>query len=178
MPMTASPKPECIETAFCLGSNLGDCAALLRQAKTRILLHPKTRFVAQSALYETAPVDVKAEYANLHFLNAVLVVESPCSAEEWLLRTRQIEAALGRIRSEDRNAPRTIDIDILYSGDRVVDSDLLQIPHARWAERRFVLQPLADVCPEKILPGSRHTVREQLASLSASDDVRRLEKTW
>lgn len=178
MPMTPSPATERIETAFCLGSNLGHRVALLRQAKTRILLHPQTRLVVQSALYETAPVDVKAEYENLRFLNAVLVVESPCSAEEWLLRIRQIETALGRVRSEDRNAPRTIDIDILYSGERVVDSDLLQIPHARWAQRRFVVQPLADVRPEKILPGCQHSLREQLARLPASDDVRRFAQIW
>ena len=172
------PPRECVETAFCLGSNLGHRAALLRQAKTRILMQPQTRLAAQAPLYETVPVDVKTEYEELRFLNTVLVVTSSLTAEEWLARVKRIEAALGRVRSDDRNAPRTIDIDILYSGGRLIDSDLLQIPHTRWTQRRFVVQPLADVRPEKTLPGCTQTVRALLASFPDCGDVRLFAETW
>ena len=168
-----------METGFCLGSNVGGRLRLLSQAKTILLLDPKVKFIDQSPVYETEPVDVKDEYRSMKFLNAVLIVESPYSAEEWLEKVREVEVSLHRVRTEDRNAPRTIDIDILFCGDRVVDSDLLQVPHARWAERRFVVQPLADVRPDLILPGTKGApVRKVLARLPDNDDVRFFSDRW
>jgi len=116
-----------METGFCLGSNLGGRLRLLSQAKTLILMEPQVKFVDQSAVYETEPVDVKPEYQSMKFLNAVLIVESPYTAEEWLPKVKKIEAFLQRQRTEDRNAPRTIDVDILFCGDQVVDGDLLKV---------------------------------------------------
>jgi 2-amino-4-hydroxy-6-hydroxymethyldihydropteridine diphosphokinase len=166
------------ETGFCLGSNIGGRLRLLSQAKTLILLDPQVRFVDQSSVYETEPVDVKPEYKNMKFLNAILIVESPYTAEEWLPKIKKIETTLQRVRTEDRNAPRTIDVDILFSGDQIVDSDLLQIPHPRWAERRFVVQPLADVRPELVLPGTKSPVRKVLAQMPDSDEVRLFSEKW
>ncbi len=166
------------ETAFCLGSNLGDRLRYLVQAKTRILLCPQTEFVGQSSVYETEPVDVRPENLGLKFLNAVLVVRSPRPAEEWLHQIQKIESALQRIRTQDRNAPRTIDIDLLFSGDRMIESAALQVPHPRWAERRFVVQPLAEVCPARRLPGGSGSVREQLARLPDLGDVRLFAAIW
>lgn len=151
---------------------------MLSQAKTLILMEPNVRFVDQSPVYETEPVGVKSEYAAMKFLNAVLIVESPYTAEEWLVKIKKIEERLCRVRTEDRNAPRTIDIDLLFCGSQVVDSDLLQVPHPRWAERRFVVQPLAEVRPELVLPGASGPVGKVLAEMDGNDDVRLFAERW
>lgn len=166
------------ETGFCLGSNMGGRLRLLSQAKTLILLEPQVSFIDQSPVYETEPVGVKPEYNSMKFLNAVLLIQSPYTAEEWLTKIKKIETTLQRVRTEDCNAPRTIDIDILFSGNQVIDSDLLQVPHARWAERRFVVQPLADVRPELVLPGTKSPVLKILAQMDGKNDVRLFAEKW
>ena len=167
-----------METGFSLGSNLGGRLRLLSQAKTLLLLDPKVTFVDQSSVFETEPVGVNDAYKQMKFLNAILVVESPYAADEWLPKIKQVESLLKRVRSEDRNAPRTIDVDILFVGDEVVDRDLLQVPHPRWMERRFVVQPLAEVRPELILPRANGSVRKILEKMPASDDVRLFSEKW
>ena len=167
-----------METGFCLGSNMGGRLRLLSQAKTLILLEPQVKFVDQSPVYETEPVGVKPEYKAMKFLNAALIVQSPYTAEEWLEKIKRIENILRRVRTEDRNAPRPIDIDIVFCGDETVDSDLLKVPHARWAERRFVVQPLADIRPELVLPGTTEPVRKVLAEMTGNDDVRLFSERW
>lgn len=167
-----------METGFCLGSNQGSRLQVLRQAKTLLLLLSGAQFADQSPVYETEPVGVKPEYQALKFLNAVLVVESPLTAEEWLPLVRRVEDVLGRTRSADRNAPRPIDVDILFCGGQVIDSDLLQVPHPRWMERRFVVQPLADVRPELVLPGAALPVCKLLAQMPDKGDVRLYAETW
>jgi 2-amino-4-hydroxy-6-hydroxymethyldihydropteridine diphosphokinase len=157
---------------------MGGRLRLLSQAKTLILLEPNVRFVDQSPAYETEPVGVKPEFKAMKFLNAVLIVESPYTAEEWLAKIKKIETTLQRVRTEDRNAPRPIDVDILFCGSQIVDSDLLQVPHARWAERRFVVQPLADVRPELALPGTESPVMKILAQMDGNDDVRLFSEKW
>jgi len=86
-----------------------------------------------------------------------------------LEKTRSMEIRLGRQRGSERNAPRTIDIDLLYLGEQTLDHPELKLPHPRIGERRFVLQPLADIRPELILPGQRHTVSEMLAELATDE---------
>jgi len=167
-----------MEIGFSLGSNMGGRLRLLSQAKTLLLMNSLVRFVDQSSAYETEPVDVKEEHSALKFLNAVLIVESPYTAEEWLPKIKKIEDTLQRLRTEDRNAPRTIDVDILFAGDEVVNSDLLQIPHPRWAERRFVVEPLAEVRPKLVLPGTDKAVRDVLNLMPPSDDVRLFAERW
>lgn len=167
-----------METGFSLGSNVGGRLRLLSQAKTLLLMDSKVHFLDQSPVYETEPVGVKEEYRAMKFLNAVLVVEAPYSPAEWLPKIKRVEETLGRVRAEDRNAPRTIDVDILFCGDQIVDGDLLTVPHARWAERRFVVQPLADVRPDLVLPGTQSPVRKILAQMPASDDVRLFSEKW
>jgi len=168
-----------METGFCLGSNVGGRLRLLSQAKTLILMESQVQFSDQSPVYETEPVGVKPEYQAMKFLNAVLVVESPYTAEEWLPKIKKIERVLQRVRTEDRNGPRTIDIDLLFCGDQVVESDLLQVPHPRWAERRFVVQPLADVRPDLILPGAEGLpVRQILAAAGGAEGVRLFSEKW
>ncbi len=167
-----------METGFCLGSNMGGRLRLLSQAKTLILLEPKVQFIDQSPVYETEPIGMKPEYKSMKFLNAALIVQSPYTAVEWLPKIKKIEEILRRVRTEDRNAPRPIDIDLIFSGDEVVDSDLLQVPHPRWAERRFVVQTLADVRPELVLPGTNEPVQKILADMSNNDGVRLFVDKW
>jgi 2-amino-4-hydroxy-6-hydroxymethyldihydropteridine diphosphokinase len=167
-----------IEAGFCLGSNMGARLRQLSQAKTLMLLDPRVMFRDQSAVYETEPVGVEEKYQTLKFLNAVLIVESPYTAEEWLKKIKTIENTLHRVRTTDRNAPRTIDIDILFCGSEIVDSSLLQVPHSRWAERRFVVQPLAEVRPERVLPGTEMPVRKVLEQLPDNQDVRLFTEKW
>ncbi len=166
-----------MEFGFSLGSNQGDAIANMREAKRQMLAAPDVQWVAQSPLYETEPVGVAPEYAELKFINAVLVLEAPCSPSEWLTRLRELEQEMGRIRTGDRNAPRPIDVDILYADDQIIDRGDLIVPHPRWAERRFVVQPLADVRPDLILPGAGKTVRDILASLKG-EAVTRLDTEW
>jgi 2-amino-4-hydroxy-6-hydroxymethyldihydropteridine diphosphokinase len=167
------------EVGLSLGSNLGDRETHLRAARAKIVALPDVRLVACSPLYETEPVGVRPEYQHLKYLNAVLIVAAPWPAPWWLERLHEIETALGRIRTEDRNAPRTVDVDLLYCGDEILDNDVATVPHPRWASRRFVVQPLADVRPNLRLPGQSQTVAEILASLGASSgEVRRWKNEW
>ena len=143
-----------------LGSNLGDREANLRAAMER-LAAPDVRVVRTSPVYETEPVDYTHQG---WFLNLVVEAETDLFPMQLLARIGKIERALGRVRTVAKG-PRTIDIDILLYGRAVVRSAALEIPHARMAERRFVLAPLADLAPELRDPVTRKTVRELLGEL-------------
>ncbi len=167
-----------MEIGFSLGSNLHNRKRLLEQAKHLIVSAPRTKFVDQSPIYETTPVDVKPQYQDMAYLNSVVILESDLPLESWLTYIGKIETHLGRERSEDRNAPRPIDIDIIYAGDQIVDSGGLIVPHPRWAERRFVVQPLCDVRPNMVLPESSQSVAETLAMLPPDDGLSVLDEKW
>jgi 2-amino-4-hydroxy-6-hydroxymethyldihydropteridine diphosphokinase len=167
-----------MEIGFSLGSNLYNRKRLLMQAKNLLLSAPCTRFVDQSPIYETTPVDVKPEYQDLAYLNSVVIVESGLPLESWLSYIGKIEANLGRERTEDRNAPRTIDIDMIYADGQVVDSDGLEVPHPRWAERRFVVQPLCDVRPRLVMPESSQSVTEILHTLPTDEGLSVFDERW
>ena len=118
-----------MEIGFSLGSNLYNRKRLLMQAKNLLLSAPRTKFIDQSPIYETTPVDVKPEYQDMAYLNSIVVVESELPLESWLSYIGKIEHSLGRERSEtDRNAPRPIDVDIIYAGDQIIDSGGLEVP--------------------------------------------------
>ncbi len=167
-----------MEFGISIGSNLGDRLAHLRAARTRIVALPDMRLTACSPLYETEPVDVGPVYRDQAFLNAVLIVESAQTPEAFAAALHAIEDALGRVRGADRNAPRPIDLDVLYAGDRTSADATLTLPHPRWAERRFVVQPLADVRPDLRLPGVSGTVREILLTLPARPEVLLFTRSW
>ncbi|HSR88595.1 MAG TPA: 2-amino-4-hydroxy-6-hydroxymethyldihydropteridine diphosphokinase [Pontiella sp.] len=167
-----------MEIGFSLGSNLYNRKRLLMQAKNLLLSAPRTHYVDQSPIYETTPVDVKPEYQNMAYLNSVVIVDSELPLESWLSYIGKIEKNLGRERSDDRNAPRPIDIDIIYAGDRIVDAGGLEVPHPRWAERRFVVQPLSDVRPGMILPEMDKPVSMILESLPKDEGLRIYDERW
>lgn len=166
------------ESAFSLGSNLGDRLGFLKEAVRLLCVDPGVKLLARSPVYETEPVGVKPEYHHLAYLNAIVVVKSHHSAREWLEHIGVVETALGRVREADRFAPRTVDIDLIYHGREMLDSDALSVPHPRWAARRFVVQPLCDVRPDLILPGVSKTVREILCALPLAEKITLFQRTW
>lgn len=167
-----------MEIGFSLGSNLGDRVAFLRQARARLLAVPGTTLLACAPLYETAPVGVQPEHADKWYINTIVVLETDRVVSEWLAMIGRIEAELGRVRSDDRNAPRPVDVDIIYADDQVVDRAELSLPHPRWSVRRFVVQPLADVRPDRVIPGQAISVQELLTLLPLDESVRLFELEW
>jgi 2-amino-4-hydroxy-6-hydroxymethyldihydropteridine diphosphokinase len=168
-----------MEIGFSLGSNLYNRKRLLMQAKNLLLSAPRTRFVDQSPIYETTPVDVKPEYQDMAYLNSIVIVDSELPVESWLSYIGKIEKNLGRERDEaDRNAPRPIDVDIIYVDGQTIDSGGLEVPHPRWAERRFVVQPLCDVRPNLVLPETHQPVSQVLSSLPPDEGLSVFENRW
>ena len=167
-----------MEVGLSLGSNISNRLANLQEAKRRILALPGITWIAQSPVYETEPVGVKPEYQHLDFLNAVLILDGPASLHDGLNQFHQIEDSMGRHRSLDRYTPRAIDIDIIYADQLTIQSGGLVIPHPHWKERRFVLQPLADVRPDLTLPGSLPSVKDILAALPEGEAVTLFAREW
>jgi 2-amino-4-hydroxy-6-hydroxymethyldihydropteridine diphosphokinase len=160
-----------------LGSNLGDRLANLRTTRKAILQLPGvTPPVLASAIYETEPIDCEPDAGK--FLNAVLEFDYEGDPLELLKRLRELEQALGRLSHRPRNVSRKIDIDLLYFGATKIDKKELQLPHPRMHLRRFVLQPLADIRPDLVLPNQTKTVRELLAQLDESGKVVRHSSGW
>ena len=147
-----------------LGSNLGDRLANLREAWRQLLALavPGEDFYA-SQIYQTEPKFCPP--GSPDFLNTVVEIEFDASARDLLRACRGIEKSLGRERGAERNAPRVIDLDLLYFGDEKWATDELELPHPRIGERRFVLEPLAEIRPDLVLPGELVTVGELLAML-------------
>ncbi len=155
-----------------LGSNLGDRHANIAEAARRLSETPGVRVVKLSSLHETAPVGGPPQG---DFINAACEVETSLPPRELLAAVLAIEQAMGRVRSV-RWGPRVIDIDILLCDELILDEPDLVVPHPRMAERRFVLEPLAEIAPGVICPKSRKTVPELLAALEdggASGQLRR-----
>ena len=151
---------EPITTYLCLGGNLGDRLAALTEALRLLDETPGMLRTACSSVYETEPWAV-ADQPN--FLNLVAAYETTLSPADLLAACKTVEEEVGRVASY-RWGPRLIDIDVLLYGDRVVDSAEpdLQIPHPRMAQRAFVLVPLAEVIPDRVVPPGSWTVQRLL----------------
>ena len=150
-----------------LGSNLGDRRANLARALELLPTHGVT-VTRVSPLVESPamlPDDAPADW-NQPFLNLVARCETSASPDDVLAGLKQIERELGRV-DRGRWAPRPIDLDILYFGDRIVDEPDLQIPHPRIAERDFVLRPMAEIATEMRDPATGRTVAEMLELLES-----------
>jgi 2-amino-4-hydroxy-6-hydroxymethyldihydropteridine diphosphokinase len=144
-----------------LGSNVGDRAQNLRLAREQ-LDAADLRVLRASSIYETAPRDVENQP---WFLNQVLECETDLFPRQLLARLQKIERAMGRKRRVAKG-PREIDLDILLYANAVMKAPELEVPHPRLVERRFVLEPLAELAPEKRHPGTRKTMREMLADVA------------
>ncbi len=151
-----------------LGSNLGDRSALLDAAVSRLrdLATPGEPFLT-APVYQTEPRFCPP--GSPDFYNTVVELSFSGTPHELLEQAREIENALGRVRGAERNAPRTIDVDLLYFGRKQIEDGELILPHPRIGERRFVLQPLADIRPELVLPGSELTFSEMLEHLPTDE---------
>jgi 2-amino-4-hydroxy-6-hydroxymethyldihydropteridine diphosphokinase len=167
-----------MECGFSLGSNLGDRIESLAIARDTIIALRDIAFVSQSRVYETEPVDVSEPHRDKAFLNAVIIIETTREPQALAAAIREIEDSMGRQRSSDKNAPRLIDVDLLYVETRIIETPNLTIPHPRWQERRFVVQPLADVRPDLVLPGDPRSVFEILLALPASPEVVLFAEDW
>jgi 2-amino-4-hydroxy-6-hydroxymethyldihydropteridine diphosphokinase len=140
-----------------LGSNLDDREFNLRRAM-ELLASPEVRIKRTSSLYETEPQDLPHQP---WFLNIAVEIETSLFPLQLLARIQRIEKELGRQRIVPKG-PRTIDIDILLFGNFAIDSVKLQVPHPRMNDRRFVLEPLAEIVPDLRHPVNRRTIREML----------------
>lgn len=145
-----------------LGSNTGDRAGLLARARARLAVAGPVRC---SALFETKPVGLDNAP---DFLNGAIELDTNLGPEELLAAAAECEAELDR----DRTVPelRTVDIDLLLYGPRRLDTPGLTVPHPRMRERRFVLEPLAELAPEARVAGDGRSVGELLAALPADRD--------
>jgi 2-amino-4-hydroxy-6-hydroxymethyldihydropteridine diphosphokinase len=151
-----------------LGANLGDAAAALKDAAAAIDCLPLTRVSAKSSLYKTAPIDTglgsdlagQLRAPGNDYLNAVVEVSTGLTAPALLGQLQQIEQEAGRERPY-RNAPRTLDLDLLLYGDASIDSAQLTVPHPRMMQRAFVLVPLAEIAGGLVSSGQLSAVEHQ-----------------
>ena len=147
-----------------LGSNLGDRLANLEAARDclREIATLGEPFL-QASNYQTEPLHCPP--GSPLFYNSVVEIAFAGDAFQLLELAQAIEKKLGRIGTPERNSPRIIDVDLLYFGDQIIDTEALVLPHPRISERRFVLQPLAEIRPELILPGQTRSSAELLAEM-------------
>jgi 2-amino-4-hydroxy-6-hydroxymethyldihydropteridine diphosphokinase len=139
--MSATPVMACV--AF--GANLGDAVATVQQALRDVADLPETQLFKVSSLYRSAPYEAQGP----DFINAVALVHTQLSPLALLHALQALELQSGRERPF-KNAPRTLDLDIIFYGDLSLNTPELTLPHPRWHERAFVLQPLAEVWPERV----------------------------
>ena len=144
-----------------LGANLGDAVASVQAALAHLRLGPQTSLVASSALYRTAPLDA----AGPDYINAVAELRSELEPLALLAQLQALELTFGRQRPY-RHAPRTLDLDLLFHGERRLVGSVLTLPHPRAHQRAFVLAPLAELAPDWRLADGRSVV-QALAALAA-----------
>ena len=142
-----------------VGSNLGDRWANLALAGSFLDRSPRVAVLRASRVYDTAPIGPPQP----RYLNAVLEVETELPPRALFAVLRMAENAAGRRRDGPRWSARTLDLDLLLYGDDIIAERRLVVPHPELAVRRFVLAPLAELCPERVVPGTARTVAELLA---------------
>jgi len=133
-----------------IGSNLGERESTIRDALALLAADPELEVEAVSSIRETDPVGMVDQP---RFLNAAIRLATDLAPRPLLERLLAVEQQLGRVRTGERYGPRTIDLDLLLYGDEIVDEPGLRVPHPRLAERRFVLEPLAELDPGLVVPG-------------------------
>jgi 2-amino-4-hydroxy-6-hydroxymethyldihydropteridine diphosphokinase len=160
-----------------LGSNLGERVANLRNARKDIAaLRGVLPPVRSSAIYETDPVG--CEKGAGKFLNAVIEFGYSGEPDALLRALVAIEKMLGRPATHARNVSRTVDLDLLYFGELVIETADLQLPHPRIVDREFVLRPLADVRPDLILPEQTESISTLFLRMSPTGGVVRVDLEW
>jgi 2-amino-4-hydroxy-6-hydroxymethyldihydropteridine diphosphokinase len=139
-----------------VGANLGDAVATVQQALKDVALLPETQLLKASSLYRSAPYEAQGP----DFINAVVLIHTQLSPLVLLHALQALELNSGRERPF-KNAPRTLDLDIIFHGNSKLNTQELTLPHPRWFERAFVLQPLAEVWPERATAAQLIAVQDQ-----------------
>ena len=147
---------EPVSAYVAVGANLGDAIASVTQALQDLGELPLTKLASVSSLYRSAPYQAEGPA----FINAVAHIQTRLTAPDLLTALQAMEQDAGRVRSHV-NAPRTLDLDILFYGDARIRSPRLTIPHPRWMERAFVLLPLQEVAPHTVVQVMLHAVAYQ-----------------
>lgn len=150
--MPASPVMACVA----LGANLGDAVATVQQALRDLAGVPQTQCVQASSLYRSAPYEAQGP----DFINAVVLLQTQLNPLALLHALQALELKSGRERPY-KNAPRTLDLDLIFYGDVSLISAELTVPHPRWHERAFVLMPLAEIWPERVSDAQLEAVKHQ-----------------
>jgi 2-amino-4-hydroxy-6-hydroxymethyldihydropteridine diphosphokinase len=140
-----------------LGANLGDAVATVQQALRDVAALPETQLFKASSLYRSAPYEAQGP----DFINAVALLHTQLGPLALLHALQALELASGRERPF-KNAPRTLDLDIVFYGDVELATHELTLPHPRWHERAFVLQPLAEIWPERVSAAQLAAVQTQI----------------
>ena len=159
------PEVPAVRVYVGLGANLGDRGEALLQALHAMAVLPQTQLLAVSSLYSSAPVDATGP----DYLNAVAAVQTQQSPQDFLQALQAIELAAGRERPY-RNAPRTLDLDILLWGDAQLDAPALTVPHPRMHERAFVLLPLAQLDASLVTAEQLAAVADQRIAVAQAPD--------
>ena len=166
-----------MRAGIAFGSNIGNRLANLKAAREHVSQLPGVKPpILASSVYETEPVGCAPGTAS--FLNAVLEIDFSGTGEQLLRELRRIEESLGRPPDHVRNAPRTLDLDLLYFGEAVTANAEIELPHPRMLQRRFVLEPLSEIRPDFILPRQSETVFDLLTRLPGTTPLVRVASEW
>jgi len=166
-PLASDDRKE-VATFIGVGANLGFARDAVLNALADLSRLPMTAFVAASGLYRSAPVDGDGP----DYINAVAELATTLSAHELLLALQALETKYGRVRTT-RNAPRTLDLDLLLYGDGILKTPDLIVPHPRIAERAFVLMPLVELAGPVAIPGQGRA--DALLARISGQDIERLD---
>ncbi len=146
-----------VQACVAVGANLGDAIATVQQALRELAVLPETQLVRASSLYRSAPYEAQGP----DFINAAALIQTHLSPLALLHALQQLEQQSGRERPY-KNAPRTLDMDVIFYGDVAMASAELTLPHPRWQERAFVLQPLAEIWPQRVSAEQLRVVQDQI----------------
>ena len=157
------------------GSNKGDCVRTLSSAVKNLMMIDGVKVAEVSSLYETEPWGRKD---RSNFLNCVIGIRTKLEPVKLLDTLKKMEGEFGRRLNTEKWSARELDLDILIYGEAIINSSALVIPHKHLVERKFVLTPLVELCPELVLPGSGITVTNALHTCTDNGSVKLFQADW
>lgn len=160
-----------IRSYIAFGSNLGDRLSYIQKAKELIQSHPQIQFIRESRIYDTEPLTLEESDQQDRYLNGVFEVDTTLTLHELVNTLKQFERHLGRHPAKKWTS-RIIDLDILFYGNVVFEDEIVKIPHRQIIHRKFVLQPLHDLCPQMQHPEFEMTIEEILENTADPLDIK------